>query len=87
MTFRADKFEVGGVSQSNTTPTLSCGTVKILAMIQGCTHTITLRDVIYCPEATQNLMSISKLDIAGRYTLFKVTLYAPDNSVIAIGLL
>src|ERR1700733_6836855 len=87
-TFRADNFEVGGVGQSNTTPALGRGTVKILATIQGRTRTITLRDVIYCPDATQNLMSISKLDIAGGYALYKggqVTLYAPDNSVIAIG--
>ena len=87
-TFRANNFEVGGVGQSNTTPALGCGTVKILATIQGCTCTITLCDIIYCPDAAQNLMSISKLDITGGYALYKggqVTLYAPDNSIIAIG--
>jgi len=88
VTFRADNFEVGGVGQSNSTPALGRGTVQLLSTIQGHTRTITLRDVIYCPEAVHNLMSISKLDAIGGYALYKggeVTHYTADGSILATG--
>ena len=66
VTFRADNFEVGGLGESNSTPALGRGTVQLLSMIEGRTRKLTLHDVIYCPEAANNLMSVSRLDLTGR---------------------
>ena len=70
-TFMPNNFEVGGVGQSQSTLALGRGDVRLLSTIQGHTHTITLRNVIYCPDAAHNLMSISRLDAAGGSTVYK----------------
>jgi hypothetical protein len=90
LTFRPDKFDVGGVGQSQSILALGRGDVKLLSTIQGRTRTITLRDVIYCPDAAHNLMSISRLDAVGGSTVYKngrVTHYTAEGSVLATGML
>ena len=89
-TFMPDNFEVGGVGQSQSTLALGRGDVKLLSTIQGHTRTITLRNVIYCPDAAHNLMSISRLDAAGGSTVYKggrVIHSTAEGSTLATGLL
>ena len=85
-----DNFEVSGVGQSQSTLALGHSDVKLLSTIQGHTHTITLRNVIYGPDAAHNLMSILQLDTASRSTVYKgrrVIHSTAEGSTLATGLL
>ena len=89
-TFMPDNFEVGGVGQSQSTLALGRSDVKLLSTIQGHTRTITLHNVICCPDAAHNLMSISRLDAAGGSTVYKggrVIHSTAEGSTLATGLL
>ena len=89
-TFRPDNFKVSGVGQSHSTLVLGHSDVKLWSTIQGHTCTITLHDVIYCPDAAHNLMSISRLDAAHWSTVYKggwVIHSTAKGSTLATGLL
>ena len=80
-----DNFKVSGVGWSNTTPALGSGNVQILSLIQRCTWKITLHDAIYCLEATNNLVSVSKIDTISSYVIYKggkAIHYNADNSIL-----
>jgi hypothetical protein len=44
---------------------LGTGNVKIRVMFKGTEHTLTFRDTLYAPDIMANLLSISKMDLAG----------------------
>jgi len=89
-TFRAENFNVRTYGRQNATPALGRGTIKLVSSDIGRSHIVTLEDTIYCPEADQNLLSISKLDRMGgtaTYGKGRVTHYTANRSVLTIGAL
>ena len=67
---------------------LSRGTIKLESTVDGITYRLTIKDVVYAPNAPHNLISISHMTQAGFAVLFsgnKAHFWAPGGAVIAEG--
>ena len=78
---------VKGVEGTNV-PVLGRGTVKLSSRVNGCTQTIILKNVLYVPQAPNNLFSVTHLDENGGHMKMGdgiAELYDKEKNKIAIG--
>ena len=78
---------IKGVEGTNV-PVLGGGTVKLSSRVNGCTQTIILKNVLYVPQAPNNLFSVTCLDENGRHAKMGdgiAELYDKEKNKIAIG--
>ncbi|HEV7735885.1 MAG TPA: hypothetical protein VGO47_00690, partial [Chlamydiales bacterium] len=68
--YRADPSEIDGIVPGVTLKSLGIGTVNLQFKIEKNTYTIPLREVRYCPDAPNNLISIGRLTDAGHTAIF-----------------
>ena len=64
------------------------GTVRITSRVNGCTRTMILNNVLYVPQAPNNLFSVTHLDENGGHTKMGsgiAELYDKEKNKIAIG--
>ena len=69
-------------------PVKGRGTIKLNGQINGQTFMIVLRNVLYVPQAPNNLLSISRLDESGRRAVMgggQIHLYHKNKLLIAVG--
>jgi len=81
------KRSIRGVGNTDV-PVKGRGTVKLTSQTNGQTITIVIRDVLYVPQAPNNLLSISHLDESGGRADIcngRIHLYDKNKLLIAVG--
>jgi len=73
---------------NNEVPVRGRGTIRLKSQIDGQKFVIVLKDVLYVPQAPNNLFSISRLDESGGHANMgdgRIHLYDKNQNLIAVG--